>query len=50
MKSPEAVLRSVLVTNTVTSSIVGSRVFPLLAPKTAALPFVIWRFLTRGIG
>jgi len=43
MKSPEAVLRSVLVANTVTSSIVGSRVYPVLAPKTAALPFIIWR-------
>jgi hypothetical protein len=43
MKSPEAVLRSVLVTDTVTSSVVGSRVYPLLAPKSAPLPFIIWR-------
>ena len=43
MKSPEAVLRSALVTNTLTSSIVGGRVYPLLAPKTAALPFITWR-------
>jgi hypothetical protein len=43
MKSPEAVLRSALVGSTVTSSIVGSRVYPLLAPKSAALPFVTWR-------
>jgi hypothetical protein len=43
MKSPEAVLRSALVSNTITSSIVGARIYPLLAPKTASLPFITWR-------
>lgn len=43
MKSPEAVLRSALVGNTSVTSMVGTRVYPLLAPKTAALPFITWR-------
>ena len=43
MKSPEAVLRSALVGNTSVTSMVGTRIYPLLAPKTAALPFIIWR-------
>lgn len=43
MKSPEAVLRSALVSSTAVASIVGTRIYPLLAPKTAALPFVTWR-------
>jgi len=43
LKSPEQVIRNALVTNTVASSIVGSRVFPVLAPATAALPFAVYR-------
>lgn len=43
MKSPEAVLRAALVANTSVTSMVGTRIYPLLAPKTAALPFVVWR-------
>lgn len=43
MKSPEAVLRSALVTNTVASSLVGSRVYPILAPASAAMPFITYR-------
>lgn len=43
MKSPEAVLRSVLVTNTVASSLVGTRVYPILAPQSAAMPFITYR-------
>ena len=43
MKSPEAVLRSALVGNTSVTSLVGTRIYPLLAPKTAALPFITWR-------
>lgn len=43
MKSPEAVLRTALVGNTSVTSMVGTRIYPLLAPKTAALPFIIWR-------
>jgi hypothetical protein len=43
MKSPEAVLRNALVTTTAVSSIVSNRVFPVLAPTTAALPFITYR-------
>lgn len=42
-KYPEAVLRSALVTATAVTSIVGTRIYPILAPATAALPFVTWR-------
>lgn len=43
MKSPETVLRSALVGDHGVSELVAARVFPLLAPKTAALPFITWR-------
>ena len=43
MKSPEAVLRNALLTTTAVSSVVSSRVFPVLAPATAALPFITYR-------
>jgi hypothetical protein len=43
MKSPEAVLRSALVASASVSAIVGSRIYPILAPQTAALPFIVWR-------
>lgn len=43
MKSPEAALRTVLVSTTVVTSMVGTRVYPLLAPKAASLPFIVWR-------
>ena len=43
LKSPEAALRSQLVANAAVTAIVGSRVYPLLAPSDAALPFVTWR-------
>lgn len=43
MKSPEAVLRSALVGNTAVTTLVGSRVYPVLAPASATLPFVTWR-------
>jgi hypothetical protein len=43
MKSPEAVLRSALVASANVSELVGSRIYPILAPQTAALPLIIWR-------
>ena len=43
MKSPEAVLRSALVASATVSALVGSRIYPILAPQTAALPFIVWR-------
>lgn len=43
LKSPEAVLRSALVASTAVTSVIGSRIYPVLAPASAALPFVTWR-------
>jgi len=43
MKSPEAVLRSALVANNAVLALIGSRVYPVIAPATASLPFVTWR-------
>lgn len=42
-KYPEAVLRTALVGNTNVTAIVSSRIYPVLAPASAALPFVTWR-------
>lgn len=43
MKSPEAVLRSALIANATVAGLLGSRVYPVVAPASAALPFVTWR-------
>jgi hypothetical protein len=43
MKSPEAVLRVALANSTAVSSLVGNRVFPVVAPAEAVYPFVTWR-------
>lgn len=43
LKSPEAALRSTLLASTAVSSLVSSRVFPILAPASASLPFVTYR-------
>ena len=43
LKSPEAVLRTALVGTTAVTSLVGTRIYPVLAPASAALPFVTWR-------
>ena len=43
MKSPEAVLRTALVNSTAVSSLVSSRIYPVVAPATAAVPYITWR-------
>lgn len=43
MKSPEAVLRSALVANNAVATLIGTRIYPVIAPATATLPFVTWR-------
>ena len=43
LKSPEAVLRNALVANTAVAALVGSRVFPVLAPASAPAPFMTYR-------
>jgi hypothetical protein len=42
-KSPETVLRAALVGNTSVTSLVGTRIYPVVAPASAAKPFVTWR-------
>jgi hypothetical protein len=42
-KSPEAAVRNRLVTTPAVTAIVGSRVYPVIAPADADLPFVTWR-------
>jgi hypothetical protein len=43
LKSPEYVLRTALVTDAGVALLLGSRIYPVLAPASAALPFVTWR-------
>jgi hypothetical protein len=43
LKSPEAVLRTALVGSTAFTSLVSSRIYPVLAPASGAMPFVTWR-------
>lgn len=43
MKSPEAVLRTALIGSTAVTTILGTRIYPVLAPASATLPFVTWR-------
>lgn len=43
LKSPESVCRKALVNDSSVSALVGSRVYPVLAPAEAALPFLTWR-------
>jgi hypothetical protein len=42
-KSPEAAVRNRLVTTAAVAALVGTRVYPVIAPADAALPFVTWR-------
>lgn len=42
-KSPEAAVRNRLVTTAAVTALVGSRVYPVIAPADADLPFVTWR-------
>ena len=43
LKSPESVLRSALVGTTSVTSLVSAKIYPVLAPASAGLPFVTWR-------
>lgn len=43
LKSPEAVLRSALTGSTAVTSLISSRIYPVLAPASASLPLVTWR-------
>lgn len=43
MKSPEAVLRTALVSSTAVTSLVSTRIFPVVAPGSASVPYITWR-------
>lgn len=43
LKSPEAVLRSALVGDATLTAAIGTRIYPVIAPASASLPFVTWR-------
>lgn len=43
LKSPEAVLRSAIVGDATLLSEIGTRIYPVIAPASAQLPFVTWR-------
>jgi len=43
VKSPESVLRAVLVDTATTAILVGNRIYPTVSPSTAALPFIAYR-------
>jgi hypothetical protein len=43
LRSPESVLSNALATAPAVAILVGTRVYPLLAPASAALPFITWR-------
>jgi len=43
LKSPEAAVRSRLVATAGVTALIGTRIYPVIAPATAALPFVTWR-------
>lgn len=44
-KSPEIVVRNRLVTTAAVTGLVGNRIFPVIAPASAPLPFVTFRRL-----
>lgn len=44
-KSPEMVVRNRLVTTAAVTGLVGTRIYPVIAPASAPLPFVTWRRL-----
>jgi hypothetical protein len=43
MKSPERLLADQLKSDPAVAEIVGDRVYPVLAPASAAIPFITWR-------
>jgi len=43
LKSPEQGLAYVLVSDPAVAAVVGTRVYPVIAPATADLPFATWR-------
>jgi hypothetical protein len=48
LKSPEAAVRTALVSDSGVAAIVGTKVYPVLAPASADLPFITWRRISVG--
>lgn len=42
-KAPEKVLADLLIADPAVASLVAGRIYPVIAPASAALPFVTWR-------
>lgn len=43
LRSPEAAIRSVLLADADVASLLGTRVYPVIAPATAGIPFATYR-------
>jgi len=43
LKSPEQAIATVLLSDPAVAAIVGQRIYPVIAPAAADLPFVTWR-------
>lgn len=43
MKSPEKTVADALIADPDVAAILGDRIYPVLAPETASLPFATWR-------
>lgn len=43
LKSPEAVLRAAMIADATLTADIGTRIYPVIAPASATLPFVTWR-------
>jgi hypothetical protein len=43
VKSPERLLGDALVADPAVAALVGDRVYPVIAPASAAIPFITWR-------
>lgn len=43
LKSPEQLLANALALDPAVAAMIGQRVYPVIAPASAALPFVTWR-------
>lgn len=43
LKSPEAVVRAALVANGSVNALIGTRIYPVVAPSSAQLPYAVWR-------
>ena len=43
LKSPEAVVRAALVANQSVAALISTRIYPVVAPSSAQLPYIVWR-------